>query len=95
MKTKNQFNGANDAIQKGAALNTLKVVHQGTPHYRGGGQDNRRVLNLSVAASEPDLQKTVQAAFDLAKSGGRELNLAFNHPSNSETAHLVTSEMGY
>jgi hypothetical protein len=37
-----------------------------------------KTLNLQVAITEPDLPKAVRQAFDLAKGGGRELNLAFN-----------------
>ena len=35
-------------------------------------------MNLQVAVTEPDLQKAVREAFDLAKSSGRELDLAFS-----------------
>ena len=36
-----------------------------------------KTLSLQVAITGPDLAKTVREAFDLAKSGGRELDLAF------------------
>ena len=49
-----------------------------------------KTLSLQVAVSEPDLPKAVRAAFDLAKSGGRELNLAFNPPSNTVPANTGT-----
>ena len=48
-----------------------------------------KTLTLHVAVSEPDLTEAVRVAFDLAKSGGRELNLAFNIPSDIGTAHLA------
>jgi hypothetical protein len=41
-----------------------------------------KTLSLQVAITEPDLPKAVQVAFSLAKSGGRELNLAFNCQPN-------------
>lgn len=37
-----------------------------------------KTLSLEVAITEPDLSKAVWQAFNLAKGGGRELNLAFN-----------------
>ncbi len=40
-----------------------------------------KTMHLQVAVAEPDLKNAVLAAFDLAKSGGRELNLDFNLPS--------------
>jgi len=36
-----------------------------------------KTVSLEVAVTRPDLQNVVRKAFDLAKSGGRELNLAF------------------
>lgn len=42
-----------------------------------------KTLNLQMAITEPDLSKAVRQAFDLAKGGGRELNLAFNPQSGS------------
>ena len=36
-----------------------------------------KTISLQVAVTRPDLQNVVRKAFDLAKSGGRELNLAF------------------
>jgi uncharacterized protein YjgD (DUF1641 family) len=44
-----------------------------------------KTLSLSVAVSEPDLQKAVRVAFDLAKSSGRELDLVFNLPTDIGT----------
>jgi uncharacterized protein YjgD (DUF1641 family) len=53
-----------------------------------------KTLSLQVAVSEPDLQKAVRVAFDLAKSGGRELNLVFNLPTDIGTAHLALPRLG-
>ena len=53
-----------------------------------------KTLSLSVAVSEPDLQKAVREAFDLAKSAGRELNLAFNLPSDIGTAPHMLPRLG-
>jgi hypothetical protein len=53
-----------------------------------------KTLSLQVAVSEPDLQKAVQVAFDLAKSGGRELNLVFNLPTDIGTAHFALPRLG-
>ena len=44
----------------------------GTPHGAPV-----KTLSLQVAITEPNLSKAVRQAFDLAKGGGRELNLAF------------------
>jgi hypothetical protein len=51
-----------------------------------------KILNLQVAVTEPDLNKAVWEAFDLAKSAGRELDLDFKAPSDIE-AHLVLPGM--
>jgi hypothetical protein len=53
-----------------------------------------KTLSLQVAVSEPDLPKAVREAFDLAKSAARELNLAFNLPSNIGTAPLALPRLG-
>jgi uncharacterized protein YjgD (DUF1641 family) len=53
-----------------------------------------KTLSLSVAVSEPDLQKAVRVAFDLAKSGGRELNIAFNLPSDVGTSPRALPRLG-
>jgi sugar/nucleoside kinase (ribokinase family) len=45
-----------------------------------------KTLNLQVAVTEPDLSEAVRAAFDLAKSAGRELDIDFNLPPDSGTA---------
>jgi len=41
-----------------------------------------KTIRLRLAVTEPDLQQSVEAAFELAKSGGRELDLAFVSPVN-------------
>jgi hypothetical protein len=53
-----------------------------------------KTLSLQVAVTEPDLLKAVREAFDLAKSGGRELNLAFNLSSDIGTTHLASPRLG-
>jgi hypothetical protein len=53
-----------------------------------------KTLSLQVAVSEPDLQKTVPVAFDLAKSAGRELDLVFNLPSDIGTAPRALPRLG-
>jgi len=53
-----------------------------------------KILSLQVAVTEPDLLKAVRDAFDLAKSGGRELNLAFNLPSEIGTTNLASPQLG-
>ena len=53
-----------------------------------------KTLSLQVAVSEPDLQKAVRVAFDLAKSAGRELNLAFNLLSDIGTPPLALPRLG-
>ena len=50
-----------------------------------------KTVRLQVAVAEPDLKNAVMAAFELAKSGGRELNLDFSLQSNTGSAHLVLS----
>jgi len=53
-----------------------------------------KTLSLQVAVSEPDFQKMVREAFDLAKSAGRELDLAFILPSDIGTAPLAAASIG-
>jgi hypothetical protein len=48
-----------------------------------------KTLNLRVSVTEPDLSKAVRAAFDLAKSAGRELDLEFNLPPDIGTAQFA------
>jgi hypothetical protein len=58
-----------------------------------------KTISLQVAVTRPDLQNVVRKAFDLAKSGGRELNLAFTlqphtqsfpKTANIRAAHLAS-----
>jgi sugar/nucleoside kinase (ribokinase family) len=37
-----------------------------------------KTVSLQVAVTRPDFQNAVRKAFELAKSGGRELDLAFS-----------------
>lgn len=64
-----------------------------TPNPANEPDDNlvksapKKTLSPRVVITEPDLSKTVRAAFDLAKSAGQELDLDFNPPSDSGTAY--------
>ena len=62
-----------------------------------------KTVSLQVAVTEPDLQNAVRRAFELAKSAGRELNLAFclqsltqRIPKQSDirAAHLASPRAG-
>lgn len=53
-----------------------------------------KTLRLQVAISEPDLQKAVRVAFDLAKSAGRELDLVFNLPTDIGKAPPALPRLG-
>ena len=53
-----------------------------------------KTLSLQVAVSEPDLQKVVRVAFDLAKSAGRELDLAFNLPTDIGSVPRALPRLG-
>jgi hypothetical protein len=51
-----------------------------------------KTLSLQMAITEPDLSKAVRQAFDLAKGGGLELNLAFNvQPGRQAIAAVCVS----
>jgi hypothetical protein len=52
-----------------------------------------KILNLSVAVTEPDLSKTVREAFELAKSSGRELDLDFNLPLDIGPARFALPQV--
>jgi len=56
-------------------MNTKNSSYE--PKYATKSRAAIRTISLQVAATEPDLKKTVLAAFDLAKSSGLELDLAF------------------
>jgi hypothetical protein len=51
-----------------------------------------KTLSMSVAVTEPDLEKAIRVAFDLAKSAGRELDLDFNLPPDPGSAVLPRTE---
>ena len=53
-----------------------------------------KTLSLQVVVTEPDLPKAVRVAFNLAKSAGRELDLAFNLPSDIGKAHRTSPRLG-
>ena len=53
-----------------------------------------KTLSLQAAVTEPDLPKTIRAAFDLAKNAGRELNLDFSLPSDTGTEHCALPQLG-
>jgi hypothetical protein len=62
-----------------------------------------KTVSLQVAVTEPDLQNAVRKAFELAKSGGRELNLSFRlqpfmqsfpKPSGIRAAHFASPRVG-
>ncbi len=62
-----------------------------------------KTVSLQVAVTEPDLKTAIREAFDLAKSGGRELNLSFSlqppaqglqKPSDIRPAHLASPRAG-
>jgi len=47
------------------------------PEYATKNRAAIKTMSLQVAVTEPDLKNAVREAFDLAKSSGRELDLAF------------------
>ena len=62
-----------------------------------------KTVSLQVAVTEPDLQNAVREAFTLAKSGGRELDLAFTlqplargipKPFDIRAAHFMSPQVG-
>jgi len=59
--------------------------------YNTKNQAAIKTMHLQIATAEPNLKNAVKAAFDLAKSGGRELNLDFNLQSDTGAAHLMSS----
>ena len=44
-----------------------------------------KTVSLQIAVTEPDLQNAVREAFNLANSGGRELDLAFSLQSLTQS----------
>ena len=57
-------------------MNTKKRSYE--PKYVAKNGATIKTVSLQVAVTEPDLKNAVREAFTLAKSGGRELNLAFS-----------------
>ena len=55
------------------------------PKYVAKNGTAIKTVSLQVAVTEPDLQNAVREAFTLAKSGGRELNLAFSLESLTQS----------
>ena len=62
-------------------MNTKSKSYE--PQYAARNGATIKTVSLQVAVTEPDLQNAVREAFDLAKSGGRELDLAFSLHVNS------------
>jgi hypothetical protein len=69
--------------KKNDAMNTKNRSYE--PEYATTNSAAVKTVNLQVAVTEPDLKKAVREAFILAKSGGRELNLAFSLQSFAQT----------
>ena len=57
-------------------MNTKSKSYE--PQYATKNGATIKTVSLQVAVTEPDLKNAVREAFDLAKSGGLELNLAFS-----------------
>ena len=64
------------------------------PKYAARNGATIKTVNLQVAITEPNLKNAVRTAFNLAKSGGRELNLTFGlqslSQSNIRASHLTS-----
>jgi hypothetical protein len=83
--------------KKTDAMNTKNKSYE--PKYATKNRPAIKTVSLQVAVTRPDLQNTIRNAFDLAKSGGRELDLAFTlqpltqsfpKPSNIRAAQLAS-----
>ena len=73
------------------------------PEYATKNRAAIKTMSLQVAVTEPDLNNAVREAFGLAKSSGRELDLAFviqslkqniPKPSDIGTANLASPRAG-
>jgi hypothetical protein len=73
------------------------------PKYAARTGTTIKTVSLQVAVTEADLQNAVRTAFDLAKSGGRELDLAFTlqpltrgiaKPFDIRAAHFMSPRAG-
>ena len=82
-------------------MNTKKQSYE--PKYATKNGATIKTVSLQVAVTEPDLKNAVREAFTLAKSGGRELNLAFSPQSLTQAvpkqsdigaAHFVSPRAG-
>jgi Tfp pilus assembly PilM family ATPase len=82
-------------------MNTKKPSYE--PEYVAKNGATIKTVSMQVAVTDPNLQNAVREAFALAKSGGRELNLAFslqsltqNIPKQSDirAAHLASPRVG-
>jgi hypothetical protein len=77
-------------------MNTKNKPYE--PKYAARNGAAIKTVSLQVAVTEPDLQNAVREAFNLAKSGGRELNLAFSiharAQSNIGSAQFVSPRAG-
>jgi hypothetical protein len=83
--------------EKPNAMNTKSKSYE--PRYATRNGATIKTVSLQVAVTEPDLQNAVRKAFELAKSGGRELDLAFTlqpftqsfpKPPNIRTAQIAS-----
>jgi len=84
-------------------MNAKKQSYEPKYAIKNGTPVKIKTVSLQVAVTEPDLQHAVREAFDLAKSGGRELNLDFNlqpltqgvpKPSDIRAAHFMSPRVG-
>jgi len=66
----------NQTVEKTDVMNTKNKSYE--PLYDIKNRVAIKTVSLQVAVMRPDLQNAVKKAFDLAKSGGRELDLVFN-----------------
>ena len=56
------------------------------PEYATKNRAAIKTMSLQVAVTEPDLNNAVREAFGLAKSSGRELDLAFGLQPRSQNS---------
>ena len=82
-------------------MNSKKRSYE--PKYAARNGATIKTVSLQVAVTEPDLKNAVREAFDLAKSGGRELDLAFTlsplaqgmpKPFDIRAAHFMSPQAG-
>ena len=84
-------------------MNTKNKSYEPKYAIKNGATIKIKTVSLQVAVTRPDLQNAVRKAFELAKSGGRELDLAFTlqpfmqsfpRPSDIRAAHLASPRVG-